>query len=350
MTQRFFSTESRPSSSSDNTLPPIRSVFPPHILPSSGYATLSNQALVAAHLDSGRQQRAPIGGTSQAGRGTLSIRPASFAQSSSSSAGVHYNASSSSATNSPTVSETESICFTPLSSHHSSPEFRASVPVKRGSQDSRSSRTVKKHASREDDRCDSPPCETGKMCKRHQKIVKEKRSRREQQVVHENVEDSLDSLFGHQSAKAQATGNRSSSGLDRDKQQNDNAWYTVGSRSASWIMANFGVELYEQYIQDMRRAIIEDVEQRQAGRALPLGDAMAGPHGDADVCPFADAEGNCTCADKITCRKQRTLGYICVANPASFAHPNFLSNTNDVDIGLSTEGKALVDLMIVTHS
>nr|OQO15772.1 hypothetical protein B0A51_16740 [Rachicladosporium sp. CCFEE 5018] len=297
--------DNRSSSSSDNTLPPIRSVFPPHILPSSGYTTLNRETLAAACPDAFRLRRAAIGQIDQAGRGSLSIRTVPIAPSLPSSTSAQFNASSASSTASPNVSECGSQLYTPLSSHHSSPEIRASVPAKRGSQDSGSSGRAKKRGSSDDERCSVIPCTDDVMCARHRKIRNEKDSRREQQTVNENVEDRLKLDFDHDSVKIQANGNREKSGLERSKQQNDNAWYSIGSRSSQWVRANCSPDQYKQYIQDMRSGIAEDQDQRDPVRALPIGDPMAGPRGDADICPHADATGHCTCADKITCRKQR---------------------------------------------
>ncbi|KAK6431662.1 hypothetical protein LTR95_012175 [Oleoguttula sp. CCFEE 5521] len=309
MTQHYFSNGSRPTSSSSITLPPIRSVvpFPAHHVPSEPspcYTTLSQQALAAAYPGSSRSQATAVGRIGQGGQGALSIRPAPYAASLSSTTGAQYNASLVSSTDSPTISECDSQSWTPLSSHHSSPEMRASVPAKRGSQDDRSSGTLKKRSSSDDERCSAVPCTGESSCARHRKIRNEKGSRGKQQEVHWNAEDFMEIFLKWQAAKVQANGNRLKSGLDRDKQGNLDAMYIF---LETFVMV-FRQE-YPEKFEEVRLMAIERIathaERNPHGSALPEGSPMAGPDGLANVCPNADEKGECSCADHIQCRKQR---------------------------------------------
>ncbi|OQO02820.1 hypothetical protein B0A48_11103 [Cryoendolithus antarcticus] len=299
MTQHYLSNGNRPSSSSDNTLPPIRSVFPPHILSSSGYTTIDQQRLVAACPDD-RLQRALTAQTGHAGRGALSIRTA---PSLSSSTAVQYAGSSASSTASPTVSESGSQLYTSLSSHTSSPETTTRTLVHRGSQDSQSLGLSRKRGSSDDDHCDGSPCTTDMKCKRHRKIANEKGSRGKQQEVHENAEDFMEIRLDWRAPKAQATGNRAKSGLDRDKQQNYDALYIFGETLTEFVLRNNPDKFASVRLMAIDR-INKHAQRDPRDTGLPEGSPMAGPNGLADFCTNANASGECPCADRILCRKE----------------------------------------------
>ncbi|KAK6428871.1 hypothetical protein LTR95_014984 [Oleoguttula sp. CCFEE 5521] len=302
MTQHYFSNGSRPSSSSDNTLPPIRSVFPPHILLSSGFTTIDQQRLVAVCPDN-RLQRASTGQTGHAGRGPLSIRNAPSAPSLSSSTGVQYTGSSASSAASPTVSESGSQLYTPLSSHTSSPETTTRILVHRGSQNSHGLGLSRKRGSSDDDHCDGSPCTTDMKCKRHRKIANEKGSRGKQQEVHENAEDFMEIRLDWRAPKAQATGNRAKSGLDRDKQQNYDALYIFAETLTEFVVQNNPDKFEAIRLMAIDR-INKHAQRDPRDSGLPEGSPMAGPDSLADFCPNANASGECPCADRILCRKE----------------------------------------------